>query len=233
MEPRARIPPEAGPLPDEEVVRRVRAGETALFEVLVRRHNRRVYRAVRSILRDEEEAEDAMQQAYLRAYAGLDGFAGASAVSTWLVRIAINEALGRLRRSARAPAAPDAPATDEDRMTAPEPSPESQAAAREAVHLVEEAVDRLSVEHRTVLMLRDVEELSTEETAHALGITEENVKIRLHRARGAVKEALYARVGGSVAAAFPFLAPRCDRVVAGVMARLPRPAADDARSVSG
>jgi RNA polymerase sigma-70 factor, ECF subfamily len=217
----AQARPATAPLPDEEVVRRVRSGEVGLFEVLMRRHNPRIYRAIRSILRDEVEAEDAMQQTYLLAYAGLDGFTGASTLSTWLVRIAINEALGRLRRSGRRGPTEDLPSADEERVASPAPSPETQAAAREAVRLVEEAVDRLSLEHRTVFVLRELEDLSTEETARALGITEENVKIRLHRARGALKDSLYARVGESASAAFPFLAPRCDRVVAGVMGRLP------------
>src|SRR5512137_409958 len=125
---------EAAPsIPDEEVVRRVRAGDTALFELLMRRHNPRVYRAIRSILRDEGEAEDAMQQAWLQAYAHLDGFEGASTVSTWLVRIALNEALMRARRKGRLALVDDVGPLEEEAMEDRPPSPEDRAAAREAV----------------------------------------------------------------------------------------------------
>lgn len=210
-------------LPDEEIVRRVRSGEVALFEVLMRRHNPLVYRAVRGILRDEAEAEDAMQQAYLNAYASLDDFAGASAFSTWLVRIALNEALGRLRRGARLEVVAEVPENAEALMNDPPSNPEDRAAAREAIHLLEAAVDRLPPAYRSVFMLREVQQLSTAETAESLGLSEENVKVRLHRARQALKDSLFAEVGASAAATFPFLAPRCDRVVAGVMGRLLAP----------
>jgi RNA polymerase sigma-70 factor (ECF subfamily) len=208
------------PLDDADLVARVRAGDLAAFEILMRRHNQRVYRAVRAILRDEAEVEDAMQQAYLLAFSGLGGFEGASSFSTWLVRIAVNEALGRLRRRVRAIPLEEDPMTTELTAISPADSPEDQAATREAIRLVESAVDALSVEHRTVFMLREVEQLTTSETSEALGISEENVKVRLHRARHALRGALYERVGRGAAAAFPFFAPRCDRVVAGVMAVL-------------
>jgi RNA polymerase sigma-70 factor (ECF subfamily) len=207
-------------LPDEEIVRRVRAGEVALFEVLMRRHNPLVYRAIRGILRDEAEVEDAMQQAYLNAFVNLGDFAGAAAFSTWLVRIALNEALGRLRRGARLEVVAEVPENAEALMEHPPGNPEDRAAAREAIHLLEAAVDRLPPAYRSVFMLREVQQLSTAEAAESLGLSEENVKVRLHRARLALKDALLAEVGPSAAAAFPFLAPRCNRVVAGVMARI-------------
>jgi RNA polymerase sigma-70 factor (ECF subfamily) len=207
-------------LPDEEIVRRVRAGEVALFEVLMRRHNPLVYRAIRGILRDEAEVEDAMQQAYLNAFVNLGDFAGAAAFSTWLVRIALNEALGRLRRGARLEVVAEVPENAEALMEYPPGNPEDRAAAREAIHLLEAAVDRLPPAYRSVFMLREVQQLSTAEAAESLGLSEENVKVRLHRARLALKDALLAEVGPSAAAAFPFLAPRCNRVVAGVMARI-------------
>jgi RNA polymerase sigma-70 factor (ECF subfamily) len=207
-------------IPDEEVVRRVRAGELALFELLMRRHNPRVYRAIRSILRDEGDVEDAMQQSYLQAFAGLDGYSGASAVSTWLVRIAINEALMRVRKQGRLEIVEDVSIPAEDSMDAPPPTPEDRAATREAIRLVEAAVDQLPLIHRTTFMLRDVQGLSTAEAAECLGVSEETVKIRLHRARNALRDALFAQVGPSAAAAFPFLAPRCNRVVAAVLARV-------------
>jgi RNA polymerase sigma-70 factor (ECF subfamily) len=210
----------ASPTPDAEIVRRVRAGEAALFEVLMRRHNPLVYRTVRSFLRDEADVEDAMQQAYLRAFAHLAEFQGHSAFSTWLVRIAVNEALGRLRSEARVSVVDDVPEHEEPLMNDPDRSPEVHASAREAIDLVEQAVDALPAPIRSVFMLRDVQALPTSEVAEALGITEEAVRVRLHRAHLALREALFARVRSSAREAFPFLAPRCDRIVAGVLGRI-------------
>ena len=207
----------AGPS-DEEIVTRVRAGETALFEVLMRRHNTRVYRAIRSIIRDESEVEDLMQQAYLRAYEHLEHFEGASRFSTWLTRIAVNEALMRVRKSSRLSVVAEPPVEQEGGM--PATNPEERANDRQVVALLESAVDALPDLYRTVFMLREVEGLSTAEAAELLDVTEEVVKTRLHRARGLVRDALLARADASAGEAFPFFAPRCDRVVAGVMSRI-------------
>jgi RNA polymerase sigma-70 factor (ECF subfamily) len=212
-------------LVDREVVRRVLAGETALFEVLMRRHDQRVYRTVRSILRDEDEAEDAMQQAWIQAYLHLGEFKGSAALSTWLVRIAANEGLAHLRRRSRLVRVPES--VQEETMD-PTRDPEDRAAAREAIHIVERAVDRLPVPYRAVFVLREVEGLSTADTATALGIGEEATKVRLHRARAMLRRALTELADHAVLEAFPFLAPRCDRIVASVMAaiaRLGRPGA--------
>ena len=206
-------------LPDEELARRVVAGDRAAFEVLMRRHNPRVYRAIRSILRDEAEVEDAMQQTYLLAYAHLAQFGGASSLATWLTRIAINEALGRVRRRSRLVAVASW-SSPEDDVTSRDDSPEEGAAQREAVRLVEHSMDALPEAYRTVLMLRDVDGLSTAETAEALSTTEEAVRVRLLRARRALRAAFAETVGSGLADAFPFHAPRCDRVVAGVLAAL-------------
>ncbi|HEY6098302.1 MAG TPA: RNA polymerase sigma factor [Anaeromyxobacter sp.] len=205
-------------LDDADVVRRVRAGETALFEVLVRRHDQRVYRTIRSILRDEGEVEDAMQQAWLQAYLHLAEFAGAAAFSTWLVRIAANEALQRLRR--RKPLSAVSADGEEDTVDLRADDPEERAASREAVRLVERAVDRLPAHYRTVFVLREVEGLSTADTAAALGIGEEAAKVRLHRARSLLRDSLSELIGDSAAEAFQFLAPRCNRMVARVMAAI-------------
>jgi RNA polymerase sigma-70 factor (ECF subfamily) len=188
----------------------------------MRRHNPLVYRTIRSLLRDEAEVEDAMQQAYLRAFTHLDEFQGHSAFSTWLVRISVNEALGRVRTGSRVSLVDEVPEPEEHFMTDHVDSPELRASAREAVDLVEQAVDTLPTPYRSVFMLRDVEALSTAEVAEALGITEESVRVRLHRAHLALREALFARVHASARDAFPFLAPRCDRIVAGVLARIGR-----------
>ncbi len=207
-------PMSAAALADAELVRRVRRGEPQLFELLIRRHNPRVYRAIRGLLRDEAEVEDAMQQTYLLAYARLAEFSGAAAFSTWLTRIAVNEALGRLRRRGRG----DRLGTTGDEDAAgDDESPEEHAAAREAMRLVHGALDRLSPSNRIVFVLRDVEEMSTAEVADVLGTSEDVVKVRLHRARHALRDVLAAAAGRALAEAFPFLAPRCDRVVAAVM----------------
>jgi len=213
----------AGPS-DGELVGRVLAGDVALFEVLMRRHNQRVYRAVRSIVRNEGEVEDLMQQAWLRAYTRLPSFAGASAFSTWLLRIAVNEALGRLRRRRRSPSV-EAAQELEERAGPATSDPEVQTVARETLALIEVAVDRLPETQRTVYMLRDVEELSTRECASALGISEEAVKIRLHRARSALRDTLSGPLERVAPATFTFPATRCNRVVDGVMASILRVAA--------
>jgi RNA polymerase sigma-70 factor, ECF subfamily len=203
-------------LSDEEVVRRVRAGDRGLFEVLMRRYNQRVYRAVRSILRDEREVEDAIQQAWLAAYAHLDQFAGASSFSTWLTRIALNEGLARLRQRARLTTVPEVPEEEIHDMRTSPVDPEGRAADRELARMIEEAVDVLPDLYRSVFMLREVEGLSTAEAAACLGVSEEVVKVRLHRARLTLRDALFARAGETSSAAFTFMGARCDRMVARV-----------------
>ena len=220
--PPVQATPRAGlesPPSDEEIVARVRAGDVALFEVLMRRHNPRLYRVVRSVIRDEAEAEDVMQQAYLHAYTALEGFAGLSSFATWLTRIGLNEALARLRKRRWLEPVQDLPENTESMME-PAPNPEELASARETARMVELAIDRLPPIHRTVLMLREIEQLSTEETAAILQVSEDAVKVRLHRARQALRDALADMAEGSAREAFPFFAPRCDRVVNAVMARL-------------
>jgi len=178
------------PPTDEELVARVRAGAFAAFEELVRRHAARVRRAVRAIVRDDHEAEDAAQQAFLQAFVGLRRFEGTASFSTWLVRIAMNEARMRARRARR-----DAPGDARDLETVPASEavgPEQAAAAREAIALVRGAVHRLPEGHREAFRLRHVEGLSVAETALRLGITGTAVKLRLHRARAALRRALTA-----------------------------------------
>lgn len=206
---------------DEEVVERVLAGETELFELLMRRHNQRVYRAVRSVLRVDAEAEDVMQQAWLQAFAHLGTFTRKSQVSTWLVRIAMNEALMRTRKRARLTLVPNVPEWMESDMAAnTNASPEDQAQTRELSGLLEAAVDRLPETYRTVFVLREVEGLSTADAAQALDVTEDVVKTRLHRARNLLKDALFSHVSAGAEGAFLFLAPRCDRIVHAVMSAI-------------
>jgi len=206
---------------DQQVIEQVMAGNTALYEIIMRRYNQRLYRAALSILRDSAEAEDVIQDAYVRAYQHLNQFAGHAAFSTWLTRIAIHEALRRLHLRQRNPQITEFE-EDEESMNITEPSldPEQQASMLELGQLLEEAVLELPGQYRSVIMLRDVEELSTAETAAALELTEENVKVRLHRGRAMMRDRLYARVGSQGKAAFPFMGSRCDQVVSGVFSRL-------------
>jgi RNA polymerase sigma-70 factor (ECF subfamily) len=235
MEParRARLEPLSSTLSDEEIVARVLAGEIDLFEVLMRRHNQRVFRAARAIVRDEAEAEDVMQEAYARAYAQLAQFEGRAQWSTWVTRIAVNEALGRVRRGGRfvntdLEREQEAKVDRSDEAwqgangtSAPFPvGPEDQAAARELGGFLERAMDSLPDIYRTVFVLREVEEMSTAEAASALDISEELVKVRLHRARAALRQRLDQRVGSALRGVYDFHLTRCDRVVAAVMARI-------------
>ena len=206
-------------LTDEAVVARVLDGETALFEVLMRRHNQRVYRAARAILRDESEAEDVMQQAYVNAYTHLRQFDGRAQFATWLTRIAVHEALARARRRGRSQPLDDS-FVETFMPIQPSPDPERQAFARELGALIESAVDRLADGYREVFMLRQVEGLNTSETAQVLNVSEDVVKTRLVRARAALQRDLLDQAGTATSTAFTFGLIRCDRVVASVMARI-------------
>lgn len=218
--------PEWKALGDEDLVARILAGDGPLFEALMRRYNQRLYRVARAILRDAAEAEDVMQQAYVQAYTHLAQFGGRAKFSTWLTKIAVYEALGRVRRRSRdgraGGAASDAAeeADPMSRLESATPDPEQQAAHGELRQLLERAIEALPESYRSVVVLRDVEGLSTAETADCLGLREDAVKTRLHRARALLRDALYASAGVTAPSAFSFHRTRCDRVVAAVFARL-------------
>ncbi len=197
-------------------MRRVLEGDRALFELLMRRYDQRVYRAARSIVRDEAEAEDVMQEAWMQAWRRLRQLEDGEAFAGWVVRIAVNEALARLRRRGPFLAAPD---DEEIGGATGGGDPESDASARELARAVEAAVDALPLQQRTAFVLREVDGLSTDETAAALGITAGAVKLRLHRARVAIRHAL-GDGAGAAPLAFRFEAPRCNRMVARVLARI-------------
>jgi RNA polymerase sigma-70 factor (ECF subfamily) len=214
-------------LSDEEVVRAVRAGNTSLYELLMRRHNQTLYRAVRAILRDDYEIEDVLQEAYLAAYRNLNAFEGRSRVSTWLVQIAVNKALDVRRRRSRVVALErDDAAKRSDAEIAFGPAevenPELRTAKRELARVLEDAVDALPDSFREVYVLRDVEGWSTEETAEGLGLASATVKTRLHRARTSLRESLARDFDAASLNAFPFGAERCNRVVAAVLGRIER-----------
>jgi RNA polymerase sigma-70 factor (ECF subfamily) len=212
-------------LTDAEVVDRVRRGETALFEILMRRHNQRVYRVARAVVKDEAEAEDVMQQAYINAFVHLKQFEDRSQFSTWLTRITLYEALSR-RRKMR-PEQPvgerdgdDNPGDDMESLTSSQPDPERQAYAGELGRILEAAVDALPETYHAVFMLREIEGLSTTETANGLDLGEEAVKTRLHRARAMVRRSITDRLGAAGSSAFQFHADRCDRVVKRVLTEI-------------
>jgi RNA polymerase sigma-70 factor, ECF subfamily len=204
-------------LADGEVVARVRGGEAGLFEVLMRRYNQRVYRAARAITGDDGEAADVVQDAFVRAYASLDQFAGRASFGTWVTQIAIHEAIARLRRRGRLVA------LDHDTMptlVSTAPSPEQCAVDRELGTALEAAIDALPAVYRSVFILREVEGLSAAETAACLEIGEQTVKTRLHRARTVLRHQLAACARAILPAAFRFGGARCDAVVAAVLARI-------------
>ena len=214
---------EWGALSDEEVVRRVLAGDRPLYEVLVRRYNQRLFRVARAIVRDDAEAEDVMQQVYVQGYAHLGQFAGRAQFSTWLTKIAVYESLARARRRAREAGSRARSAEDGgdlDTVRSSEPDPEQQAWRAEVRVLLESAIEAIPAAYRVVFVLREVEGLSTSETAQCLDVSEDVVKTRLLRARGHLRDELLERAGLVSATAFPLHLSRCDRIVAGVFARL-------------
>jgi RNA polymerase sigma-70 factor (ECF subfamily) len=210
-----------GPLDDAELVRRIRAGETALFELVMRRYNQRLFRVLRALLRDENEAEDVLQDAYVRAYSHLDQLEQPERLASWLTHIAVHEAKARLRKRGRVVDVKEGPLRA---VPSPSRDPEQEALGRQLQRVLIEAIDELPIGYRTVFVLRDVEGMSTSDVAHSLRLTEQAVKMRLHRARAALRDGLYGRVGTAAQPPFAFDGERCDRIVAGVLARIQPPA---------
>jgi RNA polymerase sigma-70 factor (ECF subfamily) len=226
----ADVHPGGSTVSDADIVRRILAGDLAAFELLMRRHNRRLYRLARATLRNDAEAEDALQDAYLKAFRALAQFRGEAALHTWLSRLVLNECLGRMRRAARrqnvVPMLPDCP--DDERMTSDmdptntrdDCAPDQSAARAEIRALLERKLDALPVGFRTVFVLRTVEELSIEETAQSLGIAEATVRSRHFRARQMLRESLVQELDRLGPDLFEFGGRHCDLIVAAVLARL-------------
>jgi len=211
--------------PDVELAARVAKGDQAAFEVLMRRYNRSLFRTARAILRDDAEAEDALQEAYLQAYRTIGTYRGDAKLSTWLARVVANEALMRLRKQARRAAiVPLQAGADVEEVNQTEASmekePENAARRAEMRKLLEQRIDALPGAYRAVFMLRAVEEYTVEETAAILQIPEATVRSRLFRARSLLREGLASEVDLVTGEAFGFAGARCDRIVASVMARL-------------
>ena len=217
---------------DAQLAARAGAGDARAFETIMRRNNQLLFRTARSILRNDEEAEDAVQEAYLHAYRALGSFRGEAKLSTWLVRIVANEALGRLRRRGADVIPLDtvtdtaAPNTETIMDENHNDRPERAAERAEVRKLVEARIDLLPDAFRPVFMLRAVQEFTVEETAAALGIPEATVRTRFFRARSLMREGLSRDLDLAYEEVFAFDGARCDRIVAGVMARL----AEDANS---
>jgi RNA polymerase sigma-70 factor (ECF subfamily) len=213
---------------DSELVSLALAGNDAAFALIMRRYNRLMFRSARSILKNDDDTQDAVQEAYLSAWRALRSFRSDAKLSTWLVRIAVNEALGRLRR--QGPAARVIPLTastdfndesPEMQMQAnPDEQPEQWAMRAQVRQQIEARIDTLPDQYRTVFMLRGVEELSVEEVATALNIPEATVRSRFFRARSLLREGLSRDIDMAVGTAFSFAGARCDRIVEGVLARI-------------
>jgi RNA polymerase sigma-70 factor (ECF subfamily) len=211
---------------DAILAARVAARDAGAFQVLMRRHNQRLFRVARAILRSDHDAEDAVQEAYLSAYRAIGGFRGDAKLSTWLTRIVVNEAYGRLRKSgaAKVVALPEVQdMSDEDLVTplsSPAEAPDAAASRAELRRLLERHIDGLPEQFRTAFVLREVEELSVEEAAAALGVPEATVRTRAHRARALLRTALAREIDVATLDAFGFAGERCDRIVTRVLARL-------------
>ena len=217
---------EADRLSDTELVDRARARDELAVRAITKRYNRRLFRLARSILRDDAEAEDVVQESYVRAFTGLDLFRGDASFGTWITRIAVNEALGRLRR--RRPTV-DWATYSENRTTAQvidfpasavSNDPERMMAQSEVRAVLERAIDELPDAFRAVFVARIVEGLTIEETADLFGLKPETVKTRLHRARGLLRDALDKQMGPMLTSTFPFDGARCDRMTEALVRRV-------------
>lgn len=211
---------------DSEIVQRVIGGDTASFELIMRRYNRRLYRIARSVLHNEADAEDVVQEAYVRAYEHLDRYQGTGAFSAWLAKITVNEALGRLRSAKdRNQLSFDNPEESEEAnymasLNSTLFSPEMNAAREEVRHLLETAIDALPDSYRMVFIMCGVEEMSVAETSDCLDVEPATVKTRYHRARKLLQQQLSSLVDTRAGEAYAFDGERCDRIVSGVFLRL-------------
>ena len=211
---------------DAELVARALGRDEAAFRTIMQANNRRLYRLARGILRNDSEAEDVVQETYVRAFTHLDSFRGDSSLATWLARIAMNEALGRLRKQrpsvdlgTLAPGVLEAQIIQFP-LSAPSEDPEKSMAQREIQQVVEHAIDDLPEAFRIVFITRVIEGMNVEETAEILGLKPETIKTRLHRARTMLRDNVEKKIGPVVMEAFPFAGKRCERLTDAVLKRL-------------
>src|SRR5918993_98673 len=215
-------------LDDRALVERACKRDGAAVRLIMQRHNRRLYRVARSVLHDDAEAEDVVQETYVRAFTHLDGFRGEAQPSTWLTRIALNEALGRLRRRRTTVGLKDIDAINDQGearviyfpSARQDSDPEAAVARADVRRLLERAVDQLPDSFRMVFVLRDIEEMSIEETAFHLHLRPETVKTRLHRARRLLRQSLDRTLSNAVSEVFPCAGARCARITESVLERL-------------
>jgi RNA polymerase sigma-70 factor (ECF subfamily) len=221
--------PALQPLASEELdlVARARRSDPVAVKQLIQRYNQRLYRMARSIVRDDGEVEDVLQEAYVRAFTNLDGFRGEARFGTWLTRIVINEALGRLRRRRVTVNLDEASAANGGAAhiipfpnAGPQLDPEKTIAQREIGALLERAIDALPEAFRTILVARLIEGMSVEETAELFGLLPQTVKTRLHRARALLRREMEKHIGPVLGDAFPFAGRRCERLTDSVLSRL-------------
>ncbi len=213
-------------LPEPELVAYARAGDRQAFRAIMKRCNQRLFRIARAVVRDDAEAEDVLQEAYTRAFGAIAMFRGESGIATWLTRIVLNEAHGRLRQRRITVELDQVEVAQESAQVLHFPGaakcedPEADAARAQIRRILERAVDALPEPFRLVFILRDVEELSVEETASHLSLKVETVKTRLHRARRRLRDALDAQLADVMVGAYPFLGARCERITEAVLRRL-------------
>ncbi len=213
--------PKSAERPDEEVLVQARAGDVGCFELLMRRHNQRLYRAARAVLRNEDEAEDVVQEAWVRVYEHLGQYRGEASFATWATRIALHEAFRRVRRGARQVAWEDTMAAPDGTNGVTEPrDPERRVLDAELGNALRDEIDALPESLRTVVLLRDVEGLSTAEVASCLEIGESAAKVRLHRGRAVLRSRLRERLDAPAGTLHSFGGARCNRTVARVLQRL-------------
>jgi RNA polymerase sigma-70 factor (ECF subfamily) len=211
---------------DVELVRRALARDEAAVRAIIQANNRRLYRLARGILRNDSEAEDVVQETYVRAFTHLESFRGDASLATWLSRIAMNEALGRLRRQRPSVDVNDlAPGVLEAQiipfpLAAASEDPEKSMAQREIQQVVEHAIDELPEAFRIVFITRVIEGMNVEETAELLALKPDTVKTRLHRARAMLRENVEKKIGPVVMEAFPFAGKRCERLTEAVLKKL-------------
>ena len=198
------------------------------FEAVMRRHNGRLFRVARSILKNDADAEDALQDAYLEAYRHLDEFRAEAQLSTWLTRIVVNQSLMRVRKQKRdgtvVPFQPEGaePRPEVEVRDDKSESPSTTVLRTEMRRILERRIDELPVAYRTVFVMREIEDMSVEETAQCLDIPSSTVRTRLFRARALLRASVSRDVDMATGDVFAFLGARCDRIVANVLARLPR-----------
>ncbi len=205
---------------ENEIIKRILSGEKEFYEILVRRNNQKLYRVIRSYIKDEDDIEDIMQDSYVKAFTKLHQFKLESSFSTWLVRIAINETLARIKEKGKMYSLNKQPDDLKNNMIFEIPdnkglNPQDKMIQNEAKELLENAIDRLDTKYKTVYMMKEVEEMSIKEIAAALDLTEVNVKVRLHRSKEMLKEILYKVTNDKNIFEFGF--SRCDRITENVM----------------